>query len=128
MNVPCKTMVCVTVQKNCERLIRAGSQFAQGLPHGLSVVHVAPTDAHFLGKNQDGEALEFLYRISREFGADMDVLRSDRPLDTLVEHARKIGAQCVVLGMSSEPSRPGKPDLAAALQKRLPDVTVYIAP
>ncbi|HML48765.1 MAG TPA: universal stress protein UspA [Clostridia bacterium] len=128
MNVPCKTMVCVTVQKNCERLIREGSKFAQGLSHGLSVVHVAPIDAHFLGQTQDGEALEFLYRISREFGADMDVLRSDRPLDTLVEHARKIGAQCVVLGAPGELIRPGKQDLAVALQKRLPDVTVYVAP
>lgn len=128
MNLPCKTMVCVTVQKNCERLIRAGSKFAQGLPHGLSVVHVAATDAHFLGQTQDGEALEFLYRISREFGADMDVLRSDRPLDTLAEHARKIGAQCVVLGAPGEPGRPGKPDLTVALQKRLPEVTVYVVP
>lgn len=127
VNVPCKTMVCVTVQKNCERLIREGSKFTQGLPHGLSVVHVAPTDAHFLGKTQDGEALEFLYRISRDFGADMDVLRSDKPLDTLAEHARKIGAQCVVLGASGETVRPGKPDLATALQKRLPDVNIYVA-
>lgn len=119
----CKTMVCVTVQKTCERLIRAGSRFSQGEPHFLSVVHVAPMDAHFLGGTQDAEALDFLYRISREFGADMDVLRSSQPIDTLAEHALKIGAQCIVLGSGGKPE---KMDVSTLLQKRLPNVRIHV--
>lgn len=121
----CKTMVCVTVQKTCERLIRAGSRYSQGVPHALSVVHVAPMNANFLGSERETDALDYLFRISREYGADMDVLRSDRPVVTLAEHARKIGAKCVVLGAPGDPERA---DFVTELKARLSDVMIHIVP
>ena len=79
-NAPKKTMVCVTVQKTCERLIRAGASLAGGA--GLSVVHVARSGEALLGGSSESEALEYLFRISREYGAEMDMLRSDDVIDT----------------------------------------------
>jgi K+-sensing histidine kinase KdpD len=116
-----RTMVCVTAQRTCERLIRAGSEIARG--GDLCVVHVAPMDAQFLDGTDDAKTLEFLYRIVREFDAEMTVEHNDRPLDALEAQARRINAQCVVLGASGKPD--GDP-FAKTLGERLPGVTIHI--
>lgn len=120
-----KTMVCVTAQKTCERLIHEGSRIAQETSDGLSVLHVAATDAPLLGAaGGDAGPLEFLYRIVREYNADMTVIRDDHPIEVLVAHAQKFHAQCIVLGTSGGTAEP----FAQALALRLPGVDVRIIP
>jgi len=123
----CKTMVCVTAQRNCERLIRAGSRMAEGIPDGLSVIHVAALDTPFLDGtdgNEDAQSLGSLYRIVREYDADMTVVRDTKPIDVLVAHARKIDARCVIIGTSGTAAEP----FANELGKRLPGVEIRIIP
>ncbi len=120
-NTPKKTMVCVTVQRTCERLIREGAAIAGDA--GLSVVHVARNGTKLLGAGSDGEALEYLFRIARGYGAEMDMQRSDDVIITIAELAEKNDVECVVLGASGEK---GGYDFATSLRALLPDVTVLV--
>ena len=121
--VPKKTMVCVTVQKTCERLIREGARYAAGAD--LSVIHVVRNGAAVLGAGSDGEALDYLYGISRTYGAQMDILRSDDVVSTLAEVARKRGIELLVMGMANGhmPSH-----FETQLRSRLPTVKIVAVP
>lgn len=117
-----RTLVCVTAQRTCERLIRMGAQVARG--GELCVVHVAPMDSQFMDGDDDAQTLEFLYRIVREFNAEMTVERSDKPLDAIEVHARRVNAQVVVLGSSNLPG--GREPIAMDLKLRMQDIRVLI--
>ena len=120
-NPEMKTMVCVTVQKTCERLIREGARIAGD--QGLRVVHVVKNGANVLGGDSESEALEYLFRISRTYGAEMDMLRSDDVIGTIVDFAKKCGAQCVVIGSATGRS---EMDVGSILRAKLPDVQVAV--
>ena len=92
-------LVCVTGQKTCETLIVEGDRLAKKLDAELSVVHVAKQGMGLLGGNiAEAEALEYLFKLSSDHGADMAVIRSDEVAATLAEHAAKVGATQVVMG------------------------------
>ena len=116
-----RVLVCVTGQKTCERLIEEGARLAVQLDGKVSVVHVAGQGSAFLGNQKEGEALEYLFRAADEVGADMTVLRADDVMDTLVEFARKQGADCVVVGTGA--GREGG-EFAERLRMRLPDTEI----
>ncbi len=120
--IPKKTMVCVTVQKTCERLILEGAKLAGDSE--LIVVHVAKNGAKLLGGGSDAEALEYLYRIAREYGADMEVVRADDAVETIVELAKQKNIECLVIGLGG--SRGGY-DFSGQIRMRLPNVTVVTA-
>ena len=116
-------LVCVTGQKTCEKLIAEGGRLARELGAELSVVHVARQGSGLLGGNVDeAEALEYLFKISSEHGADMTVIRSDDVVPTLVQHARKLDAAMIVLG---GPRRSGR-DVARELKAHMPDMEFHI--
>lgn len=69
------TLVLVTDQFKCERLIRAGRQLAQRDGTTLEVINVAAA-----GVAQNPEAIEYLYRISKENDAAMMIHYSERAL------------------------------------------------
>lgn len=116
-------MVCVTVQKNCERLIREGAALCGN--EGLSVVHVVKNGGNMLGADNDGEAMDFLYKAARTYGADMDVLRANDVTGTLVEFARRNEIRYLVIGEAKEHARA---NVGVQLQARLPDVRVFVIP
>ncbi|QHI71417.1 universal stress protein [Aminipila terrae] len=95
-------MVCVTQQKTCERLIKYGHEFLGHDDGELFIIHVAHYQFKFLGNNQEGEALEYLYEKALEYGANLTVVRSNHVLDTLVDLVDKNDISYVVLGESGE--------------------------
>jgi len=97
-------MVCVTKQKTCEKLIQSGVKIKKQRNGHLFVVHVAPTGWNFLGNSQEGEALDYLFEISKAVGADMTVLRSSEVVKTIVDFCEKNNITIVVLGESPEAS------------------------
>lgn len=116
-------LVCVTGQKTCERLIAEGDRMAKELGAELSVVHVARQGAGLLGGNvAEAEALEYLFRISSEHGADMTVIRSDEVVETLVNHARRVDASMMVLGSPRKMNR----DVTQALKAHMPDMDFQV--
>lgn len=95
-------MVCVTQQKTCDRLIRRGNDFLTDKNDELFIIHVAHYQFKFLGNSQEGDALEYLYEKSMEYGAQLTVVRSNNVLDTLVDLVKKYKITHIVLGESGE--------------------------
>ena len=95
-----KVMVCVTQQKNCDRLIQYGHNLLEGENSELFIIHVAHYQLHFLGNSKEGEALEYLYEKAFEYGAQLTVVRSENVLDTLVDLVKKYKITQIVLGES----------------------------
>lgn len=95
-------MVCVTQQKTCDRLIQYGSTFLGGQKGELFIIHVAHHQLKFLGKNRDGDALEYLYEKALEYGANLTVVRSNDVLETLAELVEKNNITHVIVGESGE--------------------------
>lgn len=119
-------MVCVTQQKNCERLIQRGAAIKNKLDGELYVIHVAREGVNFLGNNKEAEALEYLFDISKGVGADLTVLRSDSIVNTLVNFIENKKIEHVVLG---EPPKDCKDaGIVVELQTRLPNCNFYIVP
>lgn len=116
-------LVCVTGQKTCEKLIEEGDRLAQKLDAELSVVHVARQGSGLLGGNlAEAEALEYLFQISSEHGADMTVIRSDEVVQTLVQHAHKVEASIIVLGSPRKMNR----DVTQALKAHMPEMEFQV--
>jgi len=101
--------VCVTQQKTCERLILEGKKRRQG-EEPFYVVNVSPTGWEILGRKNDdvkeiAEALEYLFEVSKESGADMTIIRSTNTIDSIVEFCKKHEIGQVILGC---PGKSGK--------------------
>lgn len=64
----------------------------------LHVIHVAKVGDNLLGNPSESEALEYLYQISKDHGADMTMIRSNEVAATISAHARKVSAVAVVMG------------------------------
>ena len=117
-------LVCVTGQKNCDRLIVAGSSIAQkGNDYPLTVLHVARIGGSLMGFVNEPEALEYLLRASIEHGADMMVRRADDVLNAIEAEARRLDADVIVAGRAANYSGW---DMLDELKARLPGVRFEI--
>jgi len=119
-----KIMVCVTRQKTCERLIQSGKKMLSNPNDELLVVHVTREGTNFLGNPHEGEALEYLFQISKKAGADMSVLRSDNVTDSLVEYAKKNDVSTIIVGES--PHSHKENNIIKQLEMRLPSVNIVV--
>jgi K+-sensing histidine kinase KdpD len=99
-------MVCVTQQRTCDRLIKYGRELLGDGLGELFIMHVAHSRYKFLGGEEDGAALDYLYEKAKEYGANLTVLKSDDVLATITEQARKNRVGLVVLGESREGGAP----------------------
>lgn len=126
MKKSAKVMICVTRQKACERLIRKGHSIAQEIGSQAYVIHIAKGGENFLGNPREGEALDYLFQISKQFNAEMTVVRSDSIIDTLVEYARKEGVGVIVLGETREYNRDS--NIIRKLESYLYDVEFVVVP
>lgn len=89
------TVVCVTNQRQCERLIKAGRVIADISRTNLIVISVAPPHP----ENQDVDALEYLFGISKQNNAVMSIQYSDDPLRCIADFIHDNQAINVVTGM-----------------------------
>jgi K+-sensing histidine kinase KdpD len=119
-------MVCVTQQKNCERLIQRGATIKEKLNGELFVIHVAREGVNFLGNNKEADALEYLFDISKGVGADLTVLRSNSIVNTLVNFIENKKIEHVVLG--EPPINCKDESIVLELKSRLPNCNFYIVP
>ena len=114
-----RAMVCVTRQKTCERLIREGARIAREEGKLFSVVHVVRSGETALGNAEEGEALEYLFTVSKQFGADMTMIRSDELIKALVNYATGNNVKIMILGVSGEN---GQEELVKSLRRQLPEM------
>ena len=119
-----KVMVCVTQQKTCERLIKKGSELAKDIEGSLYVIHVVNENDKLLYNLSDGDALEYLFDITKELGADLVVKRSKNVINTLVEFATENEITHIVIGNSADKSKGKK--FSDKLIKKLPDKQIVM--
>lgn len=97
-----RIMVCVTQQKSCQRLIEAGSTLRRVEADELHVVHVFKENWRYFGQLQEADALEYLFDVARDFGAELSVIRSSDIEETLKQYIEKNRISTVVMGESNE--------------------------
>ncbi|MCT4595998.1 MAG: universal stress protein UspA [Anaeromicrobium sp.] len=127
MNTIKNIMVCVTQQKTCKRLIKKGVKIRDEHDGDLFVIHVAKEGCHFLNKEEDGDALEFLFDVAKSHGASLTVVRAQDVLGTLRDLAVKNEIDLIVLGESYENKQ--EKNMVNMLEDSLPDgIGIEIVP
>ena len=120
-----QVLVCVTRQKACEQLIRVGARLAREGDMGLMVVHVAPFGENILGNPQEGEALDYLFTIAKQYGAAMQMLRSDHVVSALQRFALENHVATIVMG-ASRGDNTLIAELTRALEEHAPTVRIDV--
>lgn len=101
MNTYHSILVCVTQQKACERLIRTAAELKKH-DGELYVIHVTKENFNFVDNNKDGEALEYLFSLSKSYGADLTILKSDKIPETIAQFAQHYQIELIVIGVGPE--------------------------
>ena len=126
MNSNRNIMVCVTQQKTCERLIMNGYNLQKWEDDKLFIIHVVNEKDKFLNNSDDGEALEYLFNVSKKAGADLTVLRSKDVTKAMADFANKNEITHILMGVSPDGNGIENHDLALKLKKMLPFVEFII--
>jgi K+-sensing histidine kinase KdpD len=89
------------------------------------VVHVARNGHKLLGDNAgtEAEALEYLFRSARQYGAEMNMLRSNDTVGTSIDFAKKNAVECIVMGKGGQDANTVLPE---NIRKKLPAVQLVI--
>lgn len=93
-------LVCVTGQRDCDRLIRAGRKLADERDIPLQVLCVQPASS---GYETSCEELEYLRQTARDAKAEMTVIFNDDAPLIAVGFMKQIGAAHLVTGMAEAP-------------------------
>ncbi|HWP51959.1 MAG TPA: hypothetical protein VN626_09730, partial [Clostridia bacterium] len=92
-----KTVVCVTDQRQCDRIIRAGRTLANLSGTELSVINVVRTEAA-----QDPESMEYLFSISKENGAEMALLYANDVAKAIIHYVKDNKVSYLLTGIPQE--------------------------
>ena len=113
-------LVLVTLQRACARLIRTGADLALKQRCPLYVLHVTTPD-----EKADAaiyaQALDYLYALAGEAGAQMCVLAAEVPVTAMANYAQTNGIRQVIMGGGEQAS-----GIAETLSKLMPGVQVLI--
>jgi K+-sensing histidine kinase KdpD len=101
-------LVCVTQQKTCEKLIRKAAALRDQHEAQLFIIHVAKNDWNFLDNDKEGEALEYLFNISKSVGAELTVLKSDEIARTIADFAIENKIDLIFMGTSPKEHKENK--------------------
>lgn len=121
-------MVCVTQQRTCERLIQFGYNFLGEEKGELFVIHVIGKQYKFLGNARDGDALEYLFEISHDYGANLTVIRSDDILKTLIDLIKKNEITHIIMGESGKESGNSDTIIGKLTNKVMGQAEVVVVP
>ena len=89
----------VTLQHACARLIREGVDLALREGRPVKVLPLVNPDAAPVGEPAiNAQALDYLYALSGEAGAEMCVMTSNVPVTAIANYAADCGARHVIMG------------------------------
>lgn len=117
-------LVCVTGQQTSRRLIHRGAQVAQERDAALLVLCVSGSGFNLLSNPEVSQALNDLYRLSGEVGAEMTMLHHQDPHRAICDFVKERGVTRLVLGEG----RPGQSSFITSLMRSLPNVAFTIEP
>ncbi|WP_207750633.1 universal stress protein [Anaeromonas gelatinilytica] len=121
-----KIMVCVTQQKTCERLIERGDKEIRSNEDELYVIHVVNEKDTFLYKNNDGDALEYLFEVSKKVNADLTVIRSKDVVKAMIDFAKDKKITKIIMGKSPNGKDIENHSFAFKLRNNLPECEISI--
>jgi K+-sensing histidine kinase KdpD len=119
-------LVCVTQQKTCERLIRKAATLRNDLRGKLFVLHVARSDWNFLDSKSEGEALEYLFDISKSVNAELSVLKSDDIIKAIIDFVAENKISLIIIGKAVEFHQEN--NFFRELSHQLPAVEIKVLP
>ena len=89
-------LVCITVQKDCARLIRRGRELAAETDAALYVLHVSGEKSTAAGP--DAGILNELFSLAHEAEAEMNILYENDVPAAIARYAASVGATALVIG------------------------------
>lgn len=110
-------LVCVTSQKTCERLIKAGASLAKKENCSLLVLSVFPTNGCFTPQL---ETIGELDRCAREHSAEMILFYNDFPFIVAASVAKKYNVINIVTGFCEN----GVSPFVTSLHTVLPEIPI----
>lgn len=113
---PC-TVVCVTQQASCKRLIEAGRKISDEHGLKLTVLNVQPVKDSY---SPDPKAMELLHESCRASNAQMNVYFSDNPAILTASFLKKVNAAVVVTGFPKDRTSP----FIASIRMLLPNLPI----
>lgn len=113
-------LVCVTIQKECGKLIETGKKAALEAALPLKVLHVS-AGGNLLGNPDAAEAMNYLFSLAREAEAEMNILYENDAPAAIVRYAQKECARTLILGEN-------RSGFATHLRQLLPESTRIITP
>lgn len=119
-------LVCVTQQRTCERLIKKADKLKQESDASLYVIHVLKNEWNILDNVKEGEALEYLFGISKSVGANLTVLRSDLIVNAIADFIRENKIDCIVMGESRKDHKENH--FYNELKKRFENIEILVVP
>ena len=118
------TLVCVTAQRSCQRLIHRGAEIAHSYDTPLLVLFVSGSGFNVLTNPSVSTVMNELYAVSAQVGAEMTMLQSSTPKAAISGFIRDRHVKHLILGQ-------GLPDpngMVAQLMNEFPTVTFHIEP
>ncbi len=88
------TVVCVTDQLRCDRIIRSGRTVANMTDTDLAVINVCTSM-----RPNNPAAMEYLFRVSADYGGEMAVLYSDAIAKAIIHYIKGHRVAYVVSGV-----------------------------
>lgn len=110
------TVVCVTDQRRCDRIIRAGRALADISQTELLVVNVVRPDSQ-----QDTESMEYLFNVSKQNNAQMALLYSDDVAKALIRFIKENKVANLLTGIPNEGD-----SVTTKIWKRFTHVTFFV--
>lgn len=121
-----KIMVCVTQQKTCERLIERGYKEIKNDKDELYIIHVVNEKDTFLYENNDGDALEYLFKVSKKVNADLTVIRSKDIVKAMIDFGKDKEISKIIMGRSPKGNDIENHSIALNLRNHLPKCEIAI--
>ena len=95
-------LVCVTRQKNCERLIKEGHRLSKENNCNMNVINVLLNDRKILDESNEANAIDYLFNVSKKYDGDISIIRSDNIVKTIVDFVKENKIGIIVFGESPD--------------------------
>lgn len=115
-------MVCVTRQKTCERLIRAGADMAKKMDKNLIVAHAVYAYENVMQSDNASEAMEMLYRVTNEHNGQMIVFQCEDKFSGLADCATENHVDVMILGSSPKYAN----QVLSIMKEKLPTMSFIV--
>lgn len=88
-------LVCVTAQRSCERIIRAGYLLSKSTNLRLKVLSLQP---HEQNKNINRNALEYLFGVCKSLNTEMQIYCGDNVNDMAIDYVSQNNIGQLIVG------------------------------